>query len=305
MLFRRRRSDADQEYLIRVERLKSEILQSRTGAGNARLDQLQQEVDGLHGGHPKAGDLLIVQKVEAELCLFKPLTLLYPTSLRLQARLYRFESERQRAWQADLKRLIPNNETINHEADLRQRLRQLTYEINEAAEAYNRLSRQKSSVVRALNCCGIGIIIVCLILEILAISRLPPGPSSFRDWLFTAMPAGALGAAVTAIGAIRDESARREEFLLTLVAQMVVRIMLGVVYALAILAALFSQILPIKVSVEPDAQFALVLVLAIAAGFSDKFFGQTVSHLITKSSSSEDKADKGKAAPDKATGAQS
>lgn len=293
MTWRSGKNKADLEYQIRRERLKSEIRQSTNSDDVTRLDPLRRQMETLTSDQPSAADLLTVQVVEAELCMFKPLSLLYPTYLRLQARMYRLEPDRQLAWEADLKRLIPNNETIHCEDVLRQRMRQLTFELNEAAESYNRLTRQKSGVLLALNFWGIGLVVALLLVEILAVYILPRVPS-FRDWLLVALPAGALGAAATAIGAIRDESARREEFLNTLIAQMVVRVSLGLVYAFLVLAAVAGQIVPIKVPTEPDARIALFLALAFAAGFSDKFFGQTVSQLITKSGGSQDRADQRK-----------
>jgi hypothetical protein len=171
MLLRRRRqrSEADKEYLIRCGRLKSEIEQSKTHAYDPQLDLLQQYMDTLEGERPTTNDLLTVQIVEAELCLFKPLSLLYPTYVRLQDLLYRFEQTRRDAWRADLKRLIPDGETINLEPVLRQRLRQLTYEVNEAAERYNRINQQRSDVVRSLNICGITIVMLMIFLFLFTI----------------------------------------------------------------------------------------------------------------------------------------
>ena len=70
---------------------------------------------------------------------------------------------------------------------------------------------------------------------------------------------------------------------------MVVRSLLGVVYALVVYAGVWSGILPLSVPDSGDGQLAFFLVLGFVAGFSDKLFGQTVSQFITKTSSTSSK----------------
>ncbi len=292
---RPKKKEADREYLIRRERLRSEIeLAKHNGKKENQnaLISLAKELETHHNDRPEPQDLLVVQKVEAELCLFKPVALLYPTSLRLRSRFYRFDPDRRVPWEAELKRLLPDSSTIVDEDVLRQRLRHLTYELNEEAEAYNRLSKEKSRVVRNLTIAGISFVFLLLISEIIVIRQLLPGPMLFDQWLVPGMLAGALGAITSATGAIADESARRDEYWWTLLAQLVVRTMLGAVYAFVVLAAVSSQLFPMSIPKLEDS-LPFVLALGFVAGFSDKLFGQTVSQLITKSSTQASPARRG------------
>jgi hypothetical protein len=225
--------------------------------------------------------LLIIQRVEAELCLFKPKILLYPTYLRLRSRFYRFDDQERRTdWQADLKRLIPDGKTINLEDELRQRLRQLTYELNEESEAYTRRQREKAHVVRYMTFIGFGIILVLLVIASFEIGTLPTGDQSSSTWLPMGLVAGAMGAMVSATSSIGDDTEARRVPLM-LIARMLLRMLLGAVYALVVLAAVMSHLVPF--TIPTDAPLAFFVVVAVAAGFSDKVFGETVSKLIGSS----------------------
>jgi hypothetical protein len=284
----RKEKEADREYLVRRERLLSEIEQSKQGCRNHdALQALAQNLSALSNNRPDPHDLLVVQKVEAELCLVKPVALLFPTTLRLRSRFYRFDPDRRATWEADLKRLLPDASTVKEEDVLRQRLRHLTYELNEEAEGYNRRSLQKSRVVRNLTIAGIILLFLLLFCEIRAVPK--QLSNSFDQWLIPGLLAGALGSNTSAIVAIADETARKEEFFWTLVVQLVVRTTLGAVYAFMVLAAVSSQLVPLAPS-KPEILLPFVLALSFVAGFSDKLFGQTVSQLITRSSDSPPRA---------------
>jgi hypothetical protein len=64
------------------------------------------------------------------------------------------------------------------------------------------------------------------------------------------------------------------------------------VYALAILAILFAQVLPIKIPFQPNELFPFFLSWAFAAGLSDWLVGQTVSQLIKSGVSDDRRASK-------------
>ncbi|MTK63122.1 MAG: hypothetical protein F8N15_00920 [Methanobacterium sp.] len=293
MTWFQRNESPDREFLVRRERLKSEISQARLISLDSALDLLEQYLDGLTSVRPTPADLLTLQKVEAELCLFKPTELLYPTLLRFKSRLYRCDPDMRTAWEADLKRLMPGESQISDERALRQRLRHLTYELNEAAEAFNRTSVEKSRVVRSLTAVGCLLIVLLIaIIEVIASNDgWPPGPVLLSHWLIPGTLAGALGATTTATTAISNETARREEYLYTLMMQLLLRTALGAVYALVVLAAASSKFIPIMTpSSETSVMFALVL--GFVAGFSDKLFGQTVSQLIIKSSGSSPRSER-------------
>jgi len=276
---------ADTEYLIRRERLKSEVEQSRgsPSGAQAKLDQLYQELGSLSDEGPTKQDLLVVQKVEAELCLYKPKELLFPTYTRLKSKLYRFDPDRCEAWLADLKRLFPDNHTTSDEAMCRQRLRQLTFELFEEAEAFNRLSRERSRVLRNLIMTGV-VMLALLSLSGWLVYRHPPeSPDSFVHWLMATCIAGAIGAAVSSLASIRQEK-QRDDYQSTLQWQMISRAVLGLIYAMLVYSATFSNVVPLKYPTEANAQGPFFLALGFIAGFSDKLFGQTVSQFITKSS---------------------
>src|SRR5205823_226499 len=141
--------------------------------------------------------------------------------------------------------------------------------------------KEKSRVVRNLTIAGILIVLLLLAAESIAVRQLAPGLVVFDQWLVPGMLAGALGAITSAIGAIADESARRNEYWWTLFVQLVVRTMLGAVYAFVVLAAISSQLFPMAIP-RAESSLAFVLTVGFLAGFSDKLFGQTVSQLITK-----------------------
>ena len=203
--------EADREYLARRERLRSEIEQFRQIGNGEKLDALAQDLCAIRSSRPGPNDLLVLIKVEAELCMLKPASLLYPTSLRLRSRFYRFDSNRRALWEGDLTRLLPDANTIVQEDVLRERLRHLTYELNEEAEAYNRLSEEKTEVVRKLTIAGICIIVVLLITVVILVQQLPTeGPLVFDRLLAAGLLTGALGAITSAAGSIADERARRQ-----------------------------------------------------------------------------------------------
>jgi hypothetical protein len=294
------RQRPDREYLARRERLCSEIEQARQLGEVEKLDALSQALKTLSSDRPTHTDLLIILKAEAELCMLKPASLLYPTFLRLQSRFYRFDPERRALWEADLKRLLPNSNTIVEEDVLRQRLRHLTYELNEEAEAYNRLTEERSRVVRHLTIGAIFLLLVLLAIEVVVIRRLPAGPLSFEETLIPGLLAGALGALTSATGSIAEErSARRQEYWWTLQVQLAIRTILGGVYALVVLAAVSSQLIPMTIP-KTEALLAFIFVLSFVAGFSDKLFGQTVSQLIT--GKSNDSTSRGRGRPDRGRG---
>ena len=83
--------------------------------------------------------------------MFKPAELLYPTWIRLRENLYRFDKRRRDAWDADITERI-SADLQEKEPDklrlLRQRLRQLTLELQESALRFNRLNEERAAVTR-------------------------------------------------------------------------------------------------------------------------------------------------------------
>ncbi len=208
---------ADREYLARRARLGSELGQAEK-AMQATIDPqlrlLADELVALKSDNPTDRDLLTMHRIEAELCLFKPRDLLYPTWTRLRSKLYRFEEDRRQSWDFDLNRLIPDAQTVTDEPVLRQRLRQLTYELFEEAEAFNRLTGQRSRVIRNLAITGIVILVLLLATEGLAVGFLS-GPATFRRFLLAVSLTRAIGAVASSVSTAPKEKTR-DEFLRTL-----------------------------------------------------------------------------------------
>lgn len=293
----------DNEYLIRRDRVRSEAAQAAAIAPQVFVEAVTEgssavavatslpaglvavirELDELpdQGG---AAHLLALQRCEAELCLYKPPSLLYPTYTRLKSKLYRIDdTDRREMWLADLKRMLPDNRTIVDEQILRQRLRQLSYEVNEEAASYDRLAKERSGTIRQLIVTGV-ILMAVLFLIALPLIMFPFGnDGTFLHWLPAACAAGAIGAAASSLLSSFKEK-QRQDYISTLKWQMVSRALLGVVYALVVYSGVYSTIVPLAVPKDPEQQRALFLGLGFVAGFSDKLFGQTVSQFITKSS---------------------
>ena len=70
---------------------------------------------------------------------------------------------------------------------------------------------------------------------------------------------------------------------------MVVRVVLGSVYAFIVYSATLAEVLPLAVPAEPKAAMPFLTVLGFASGFSDRLFGQVLSGLITGDESSSEK----------------
>jgi hypothetical protein len=280
---------ADRAYLARIGRLKSELNQSRTGVPNPELDNLMTQLDALENAHPSDNEVLAVQRIEGELCLYKPLVLLYPTYLRLTERFYRFDPDRRAAWQADLKRLMPDASTVKEENTVRQRLRQLTLELYEEAESYSRTALEKSRVIRNLTAAGIALLAVLILFEWLMISYALQNAPTFKGWLSMSLLAGAIGAATSLLSSIGSEKVR-EEYFMALLVQMAVRTLIGIVYALVVYAGVSSDTIPIRVPSGLEKEIAFYILLGFFAGFSDKLFGQTLRQFLAESGGSGSKA---------------
>jgi len=284
----------DREYLVRCERLKSELGQPRDGIDSGRLKALRDELEDLiklDAGRPSEAHVAAVVKIDAELCIYKHKDLLYPTYLRLVGKLYRFKEPRRSAWESDLKRLIADQKK---EDTLRQRLRQLTFEASEDAESYNRIAAERADVYWSLLWTGVLFLIVALLAIVPAILLFKGEGPKFVHWLVPSVLAGAIGAITTTLIGIYDEEKPRPEYKGTLQLQVFVRGVLGIVYAAVVYVAVWCRVLPIALPTEkdPDIQFAFYLALGFAAGFSDKLFGKTISKFIVEGSAAADKEKK-------------
>ena len=184
---------ADAELQARLSRLRSELAESRRAPADgksldSRLDEVERRLGEAEKLATSAADgssgiaddlknkcLVAVHEVEADLCLFKPAALLYPTWTRLQDSLYRFEQVRREAWKEDMARLVQAYVDEPSSDTLRQRLRQLTLELHESAGRFNRLAEERAGVTWEviklgvkLLCGFVPLLVVCLSLSITA-----------------------------------------------------------------------------------------------------------------------------------------
>lgn len=301
-------SPTDAEMQARLSRLRSELAQSRLAPADeksldSRLDEVEKrlrEAERLattaSAESPSVADdlknqcVVAVHEVEAELCLFKPTALLYPTWIRLQDNLYRFEQGRREAWKEDIARLFQADADELTSDTLRQRLRQLTLELHEAAGRFNRLAEQRAGVTSEviklgvkLLCVLVPLLLVCLSLSVTA----APGVLSTILSLVGGVSSGAAGAVLSRLSTLRDER-RRDEFTSIFKSDVVRRACIGSTAALFVGAALLSGAL--RVFLLPDeslARVALFVVLGFAAGFSDRWFNEMLSRVIgTRAASS-------------------
>lgn len=97
--FRRKPSATDKELDARLSRLRSEFTQARAAATDAdsgdALDEIERRLENAEdlargtddrgeATDPKEERIRLAHEVEAELCMFKPFDLLYPTWTRLR-----------------------------------------------------------------------------------------------------------------------------------------------------------------------------------------------------------------------------
>ncbi|MCY3837964.1 MAG: hypothetical protein OXH09_04840 [Gammaproteobacteria bacterium] len=222
---------------------------------------------------PSEGDRVVaVHEVEAELCLLKPEALLYPTWIRLRESLYRFDKDRRAAWIEDVAGFFgANGELTRAEAVLRQRLQQLTLELQESAMRYNRLAEERADVTREVSKLGSWMIIVLLVL---LVSCLTFANADVPDWASTLMSlasaflAGGMGSIFSRLRTLRSERVRHE-FSGTFKWDLWTRACLGAGAALVTVSVLLSGILPIAVPEEVGARLPFFVGFGFAAGLSE------------------------------------
>lgn len=291
----------DAELNARLSRLRSEVAQAREagadsdsvdgtlGEFESRLKEAEKlahrTADGSRqGSELKEECLRIAQEVEAELCMFKPAELLYPTWIRLRENLYRFDKRRRDAWDADITERI-SADLQEKEPDklrlLRQRLRQLTLELQESALRFNRLNEERAAVTREvidfgvlLLCVFAALLVACLTLSTYAIT----GAVSMLVYLVAGMSAGGMGAVLSTFGTPRDERVR-QKFKKILKANMRLHVCVGSGVALLVAAVLLSE----RIFPLPEARIAQMAYFAIfgfGAGFSDRVWKVLLSQVI-------------------------
>ena len=309
----RRKPEFDAELESRVDRLRSECRQARLHCESLpdgpdkqnRLKDLEvaeQAVAEARAEGDKAARTRAMLRAEADLCLTKPAESLVPTANRLRDKFFRLSPEQRGAWEEDLDRLMRDGD-VEEEQTLRLRLQMLTYELTEAADRYNRLAGKRSMAIRSVLCVSLAIVTVLLVGLVCSLNGLMSDPGdglnnrqngvdgAALSWarLMPVLLAGGLGAMITIVPSTINERKKRSDYSLTYISYMVVRVVLGSVYAFIVYSATLAEVLPLAVPAEPKAAMPFLTVLGFASGFSDRLFGQVLSGLITGDESSSEK----------------
>lgn len=231
-----------------------------------------------------------------------------PYCQRLREKLYRLDSKRREAWEKYLDRLASDTrdgDALDEQAEqvVRFRLKSLTYESTEAAERYERLAKERSRAIRRVLRVSLAIVAVLLAGLVCSLNGLMSDPgdglnneqnavdSNALSWarLMPVLLAGGLGAMITIVPSTINERKKRSDYSWTYIWYMVVRVVLGSVYAFIVYSATLAEVLPLAVPAEPRAAMPFLTVLGFASGFSDRLFGQVLSGLITGDESSSEK----------------
>ena len=294
-------SSFDEELFARLARLRSELNQSRQPSKNAQsiyvqLDDLERRLDKAEeiaqsladtGTRTAMGEkakcLLVVNNLEAELCLAKPTDLLNPTWIRLCEKLYRFEERKREAWKKEVAKCISEDADESSSNVLRQMLRQLTLELHESAARFNRLNEERATVMRFVYKRGGLLVSACLAPVILCITLsscpLPPAVATLLS-LLAGASSGGMGA-VFSWHQTLQEVRKRPAFEDLLKADVFLRTVIGFGAALIVTAVLLSESLPfIRLPEEPIPKIALVVVFGFGAGFSNRWFTVMLSQVI-------------------------
>ena len=277
----------DAELDARLSRLRSELAQAMqlTAQGerlDERLQEIQLRLEEVSTLEDHGQRVLAIHEVEAELCLLKPEVLLYPTWVRLRETLYRFDEGRRDAWKEDISSLISINGQIVQEETVRQRLRQLTLELQESASRYNRLNEERATVTRDVNRLAIWIISILLVLLVVCFMistfEIPSWASTLMS-LGSGVLSGGMGAVFSRLKSFRSERVRYE-FSQLFRSDMGARACLGACAALFVVSMLLSGFFPIKLPDDAPARLGFFVAFGFGAGFSDKLFNDTLSKII-------------------------
>ena len=306
----RKKPETDIELHSRVDRLQSECRQARLHCESLpddsdkrnRLEVLEAAEQDLAEARSDGEDTTRTRaalRVEAELCLTKPFPMLVPTANRLRDKLYRLDDRERDAWEKELDGSISNGDVLREET-LRIHLQLLTYRVTEAAHRYRRLAKDRSNAISdilrvsllivTILLCGLVFSFNCLMLGAgHGISDSQDGASGDAlSWarLTMVLLAGGLGAMVNIVPATIAAEKKRLASSSTYIWHMLVRMILGSVYAFIVYSATLAHVLPIAIPANPMTAIAFLAVLAFASGYSDRLFGQVLNRFITGTTNS-------------------
>ena len=112
-------------------------------------------------------------------------------------------------------------------------------------------------------------------------------------WLRLVLLSGALGAMINIVPSTISKEKRRPVYKWTYIDSMVVRAVLGGVYAFIVYIATLGHLLPLTIPSDFETAMSFLTVLAFASGYSDRLFGQVLRNLITGKASSDKKGSAG------------
>jgi hypothetical protein len=295
-----RKQEIDSELDIRLARLDSVARQGRFEIHRRTeiereeaLKSLELAESWLTEAHKpdtsKERRIRLVQRTEAESCIYIPKATLVAERIRLQDRLYRLSETVQKQWQQELAKY--SDDKSFDEGAYRQLLRRLAYELAEAAESFERLSKQRATALFITLISALAIIAFLFFfffrsLELVSdqVRSQSDGNAFLRTFpaslVIVLSLAGSMGAMLTTIRSLIVDEKARVEFAHILIVNMIIRIFFGALYSIVVVFALTSHILP----VSPNTDIGLLqffVVAAVAAGFSDQLFGQAISTFIT------------------------
>ena len=316
----RKEPETDLELNSRVDRLQSEFRQAGLHCESLPdCADKQTRLEALKAVEPDLAEALgdgedatrtrATLRLEAELCLTKPLAMLVPTANRLRDKLYRLDDRERDAWEKELDRSI-NNDDIPHEETLRLRLQLLTYRSTEAAYRYRRLAKARSNAIRKVVYASLVILAVLLCGLAFSFNDLMlggsdetngnrAGTSDGLSWarLTTVFFAGGLGAMLNIVPSMIGAETKRTDYSDTYIWYMILRVVLGSVYAFVVYSATLAHMLPITIPAELMTAIPFLAVLGLASGFSDRLFGQVLSGFISGAESSSRKKGRAPSGP--------
>ncbi len=284
----------DSEFRIRIDRLHSGINQALQFPANSNdmapnaLQRLKEDLSkAVSEDLPKEERISIVQKVEAELCLYHPPALLAADRIRLEDRLYRLRSNPRAEWKKTLSEFKRDDPCVEH----RQLLHRLSFELAEAAESFQRLAGIRSRTLFLLMGFSLIVTLLILVLFFMSLVQVVKAAQGTNDLamfvrsfpeplMYTLSLAGSMGAIITTVDAVIHENKIRPDYIWTLISNILIRIAFGAVYAIVVVFALLSGLLPLSPSTD-EGLILFLIVASIAAGLSDKFFGQAISSVIS------------------------
>jgi len=85
---------------------------------------------------------------------------------------------------------------------------------------------------------------------------------------------------ITVVQSVIVEERVRPEYVAVLSMNSLIRVAFGSVYAITVVFALLSNLLPLRLNTEGGLAMAVVIT-AIAAGVSDRLFGKVISDIVT------------------------